>query len=167
MNLRRSLGTIALLICHFAAPGAARASNMCPWINDATASGILGGAAVGAFAPGTGAEPARCSFIYKAGHGELSLAIRVTVSEQPQASLLSGMSSDCRGSDEALPAIGNQAFLCSAGHGSGMAAERILGRVRDQVFSITLSSSGDSVLDIEDLKSRVSTAAEQVSGNLF
>ena len=47
--------------------------------------------------------------------------------------------------------------------------ERLVGRVRDQVFTITISTTlkNDPILTRDEIKSRIYTAAEQVSGNLF
>jgi hypothetical protein len=68
-----------------------------------------------------------------------------------------------------MKAIGNEAILCSADSGKRVLAERVIGRVRDQVFTITLGTTvkDDFVLTADERKKRVATAAEQVAGNLF
>ena len=59
--------------------------------------------------------------------------------------------------------------MCMTEHGRHAVSERVVGRVRDQVFTISISTvgKGDAALSMQDLKSRISTATEQVSGNLF
>jgi hypothetical protein len=79
------------------------------------------------------------------------------------------MAQSC-GSDAApLKAIGNSATVCSADERKGRLGERVVGRVRDQVFTITLQTTlkGDSTMTRDALRSNIFTAAEQVSGNLF
>jgi hypothetical protein len=68
-----------------------------------------------------------------------------------------------------LKAIGNEALICAADDRKAGMGERIVGRVRDQVFTITIASSvkNDPILTRDILKTRIYTAAEQVSGNLF
>jgi hypothetical protein len=68
-----------------------------------------------------------------------------------------------------MQAIGNEATSCAADDRKGTLAARAVGRVRDQVFTITISTTlkGDSELTRDVLKSRIYTAAEQVAGNLF
>jgi len=45
----------------------------------------------------------------------------------------------------------------------------VVGRVRDQIFTITISTTlkNDPILTRDALKARIYTAAEQVAGNLF
>jgi hypothetical protein len=75
----------------------------------------------------------------------------------------------CVQAAEVLPAIGNEAYRCTTEHGGEAVAEQVVGRVRDQVFTIVIRTvgKGATVLNMDDLKSRISTATEQVSGNLF
>jgi hypothetical protein len=75
----------------------------------------------------------------------------------------------CGNDTTPLKAIGNEAILCSADDRKAGVGERVMGRVRDQVFTITIGSSlkNDPILTRETLKTRIYTAAEQVAGNLF
>jgi hypothetical protein len=59
--------------------------------------------------------------------------------------------------------------MCDADDRKKLIAEKVVGRVRDQVFTITVSSTvkRDSTQSREVLKARIYTAAEQVAGNLF
>lgn len=58
-----------------------------------------------------------------------------------------------------LKAIGNEAYACPQDR-------RIIGRVRDQVFSIGVSTT-DRAVSPTVLEDDVRRAAEQVAGNLF
>jgi hypothetical protein len=68
-----------------------------------------------------------------------------------------------------LKAIGNEAMICAADDRKAGIGERVVGRVRDQVFTITIASTlkNDPALSRDVLKVRISSAAEQVAGNLF
>jgi hypothetical protein len=127
-RLLRSVVPMALGLCVILPPKSARAANNCPWINEATASGLLSGDATGTVTDAAAGQPTVCTFVSRSKGSTHTL-------------------------DDRMGGLG----------------ERVLGRVRDQVFLITISSTQkrDSVLSRSALKARISTAAEQVSGNLF
>ena len=160
---------IALLgVLMLAVPSFCSAANNCPWLTEATASGFLGGDSIGAFTPAASGQPAVCLFTYDAQNVKRTL--RVTVDVTPDfAAHLAAEEKTCGPDVWTLKAIGNESVACSADDRKGGPGERALGRVRDQVFSITISSSlkGDAEFDRESLKARIYTAAEQVAGNLF
>jgi hypothetical protein len=160
---------VALAAALFAAlPAAGRAANNCPWINEATASGLLGADAVGSYTDQTSTRPAVCAFIQSVSG--MTRVLRIAVIETPGfRSLLDKESRACATAAEPLRAIGNEAISCSLDDRRKPYAERVIGRVRDQVFTITLSTTrkDDSILNREERKARVLIAAEQVSGNLF
>ena len=164
----RVVEQLALALCIFGLPGSAHASNNCPWINEATVSGLLDGPAVGAFNQGSVGQPATCNFAFKRAGGGRTLAISVETVQDAHARVMS-MAKGCKQPQEVLPAIGNEAYVCTTEHGKEAVAERVVGRVRDQVFTILISTTGkgDLILSTQDLKSRISIASEQVSGNLF
>jgi len=137
---------LLLLLCAGAA--LCSAEQACPWMNEATASGILGGSAKAT------AKKGDCEFA--AAEGKLRIDVAVT----PEATQhFASLKVKCGADAKELPAIGNEAVACLA-HGS----ERVIGRVRDQVFIITLRMKGAEPEALFD-KSRF--AAEQVSGILF
>ncbi len=150
-------------------PTLCRAANDCPWINERTASGILGGDSVGAFtaaaAPG---GQAICEFTQQGDGFKRTLEITVEVAADPHARL-SAVEQTCGSDAVPLKAIGNEAQICAADERKSELGERVLGRVRDQVFTITIKTTlkSDPILTREELKSRINTAAEQVSGSLF
>jgi len=142
-NLKWLVQCAALAAGLLALPASAHATNNCPWINEATVSGLLGADATGT-ATGEGAgQPGVCTFV-----GELAHL--------------------CASGTAVLPAIGNEAVVCENDK-KGALGERVVGRVRDQVFNITIASTQkhDPLLDRSALKTRIAIAAEQVSGNLF
>ncbi len=160
------LRLLALLAVAFT-PAACAAEN-CPWLNAATASGLIGANATAVYTAAAAGKPAVCTFTEASAHMPRVLEIRVEIVPDPHVRLMA-LDASCTGAASPLTAIGNEAIACSADEHKDKPAERVVGRVRDQVFTITLTSNGkqDSVLDRDELKIRISTAAEQVSGNLF
>lgn len=120
---------------------------ICPWLNDATASGILESAAA--------ATQVKNACEFKAKTGEL----RIEVSAMPDAERrFVALKKKCK-SNRPLQAIGNEAFECSRGN-----AELVIGRVRNQVFTITLTMKGYKK---EVLLEKVRLIAQEVSGAMF
>ncbi len=145
-----------------------RAENTCPWLNEATASGFLDGDSVGEFTAGTGDQPSECVFTQKDATAVRTLRIHVQVTPD-FAKVYQDTSHACGTDAETLRAIGNEAVLCTADDRKGALGERVVGRVRDQVFTITIATTlkGDIHLTRMMLVSKISLAAEQVAGNLF
>ena len=142
-------GIAALII---SLPAMAAAEERCPWLNAATAGGVLGGAVQVTV---TGAS---CEFISKAnGHGA-SLQIEVTAVSAPHA--------QCGSDAEPLKAIGNQAVACSYQGKPGWTAEQVVGTVRDQAFVVRLGSNDPSAA-AKTLSEKARKVAEQVAGILF
>ena len=151
-----------------AAPALCRAANNCPWLTEATASGFLGGDAIGAYTAAAAGQPAVCVFTYE-GQG-MKRTLRLTVEVTPDsAAHLATNEKSCGADVWVLKAIGNEAVACEADDRKAGPGARALGRVRDQIFTITIASSqkGDPELTRDALKSKIYTAAEQVAGNLF
>lgn len=150
-------------------PAVCKAANTCPWINEATASGILGGDAVGELTGGLdNGGTAVCEFTQQ-GDG-FKRTLQITVELAPDShSRLSTIEQSCGSDAVPLKAIGNEALVCAADDRKSGQGERVVGRVRDQVFTITIKTTmkADPILTRMELKSRVTAAAEQVSGNLF
>jgi len=167
-RLSRTVGQLALALCIFALPGSAHAANNCPWINEATVSGVLDGQAVGSFIQGPVGQPSTCNFVSKPAGGIRMFTISVETVQNAHTRVM-GMTKACKQPSEILPAIGNEAYVCTTEHGKEAVAELVVGRVRDQVFTISISATGKGnlMLSTQDLKLRISTASEQVSGNLF
>jgi hypothetical protein len=100
--------------------------------------------------------------------GKRTLRITVEIAADPHARL-AAIEQGCGADAAPLKAIGNEALICAADDRKAGIGERVLGRVRDQVFTITIVSTlkNDPILSRDILKTRIYTAAEQVAGNLF
>ncbi|MGD0892679.1 MAG: hypothetical protein ABR923_14205 [Terracidiphilus sp.] len=164
--LRRS--AISLLwICLLAVPRVVQGANNCAWLNEATASGLLGGDSVGNVSAVVG-EPTVCTFTQVSAIAKRTLRVTVEIAADAHARLVV-LAKGCGTDAASLKAIGNEALVCVIYDRMAGLGERVVGRVRDQVFTITISSTlkSDSILNRDALKSRVYIAAEQVAGNLF
>ena len=163
-QLRRALQIF--IACALCIP--ANASNACPWMNEATASGLLGDDVVGSYkgasSPG---QPGTCTFTRGSGDAVRTLVIEIETAPDAAARMKS-MQKGCSSDPSSLQAIGNEAIMCAVDRGSRQ-GELVVGRVRDQMFTIRISSSikSDPVLTRESLTSKISSAAEQIAGNLF
>jgi hypothetical protein len=145
-----------------------QAKNNCPWINEATASGLLGGDAVGEFTEPSAGQPAVCTITQTGAGFTRTLRIAVEVVPDTHARWQTAVQA-CGKSAAPLPAIGNEASICLLDNRKAGLAELVVGRVRDQLFTITLATTlkDDLILTRMTLKDKAFTASEQVAGNLF
>jgi len=128
------------------------AEDQCPWLNAATAGGVLGGAVR------VTVTPASCEFVRQTAGHEAVLRIEVGAASAPHA--------QCESHAESLKAIGNEAQAC-AWHGKdGWIAEQVVGRVRDQAFLVRVSTNDPSAAP-KTLSEKARNVAEQVAGFLF
>jgi hypothetical protein len=141
------------------------AENLCPWINKATAFGVLGASEEAPTATSQ-ISSTTCSFVYR--DGDITRELRVTVEQAKdpgQAFIVH--KARCGVDVSPLRAIGNEAVMCAADQkGRG---ESVIGRVRDNIFAIDISTSSksDPPMSHESLTQKAGLVAEQVSGNLF
>ena len=165
---RRALPLLAFLIGVASLPDVARAANNCPWLTEATAAGLIGTESVGSFTEASGTQPAVCTFTAQGSGLARSLTITVEIAKDPRARMAAA-AQPCGANAATLNAIGNEAVYCSADGHRGELAERAVGRVRDQIFTIVLSAQAKDKPGVtrDGLKARIYTAAEQVAGNLF
>ena len=166
MRLLRWIGSGFILL---GAPTTTFAANNCPWMNEATASGLVGGNAVGAYTASTANQPAVCTFTQS--EADLTRLLRIVVDvakDDPHAHLMKSEMA-CGPNPVSLTAIGNEAIACPTDEGTEGHGARAVGRVRDQVFEILITTTrkDDPILTRDALRIRINTAAEQVSGNLF
>lgn len=159
-----ALLAIGLLV----SPGLCRAANHCPWINEATVSGLLGGEAAGVNTDANAGGVAKCEFTQQSESYQRTLRVTVEVTADAQAKL-EELARGCGRDIFALKAIGNDALACTAIDLKSGQGERAIGRVRDRIFTIAIYTSrkNDPILTRETLKVRINTAAELVAGNLF
>jgi hypothetical protein len=113
-------------------------------------------------------SPALCSFEYH--DPTASRELRITV-EQAQApdQFMKTREELCRSTAIPLQAIGNEAAACKVSGEGSSSGELIIGRVRDQIFSVRLTSNAnnDRALVVEGLRDKAQNIAEQVAGALF
>lgn len=164
----RKLRLIALGVCLIGLHTLCRAANNCAWINEATVSGLLGGQAVGAVTETSAGQPGACTFTQQDEKGKRTLRVTVEIAGDGHARL-GAIAQACGADAVSVRAIGNEALICTADEDKKRMGERVVGRVRDQVFTITIGTTlkNDPILTRDQLKSRIYAAAEQVSGNLF
>lgn len=94
----------------------------------------------------------------------------IEVESSPDAAArVKSMLKACSSNASLLQAIGNEAVMCFADERGRSLGERVVGRVRDQVFAIQISSSlkNDPTLTRQARENKISAAAEQVAGNLY
>ncbi|MGA2851743.1 MAG: hypothetical protein ABSE46_22290 [Terracidiphilus sp.] len=166
-SIARRLVLLAIGVICLSLPALSHATNNCPWLNEATAGGLLGGDAIG-MKTGADGQPTVCTFTQQDTGVTRTLRITVEIASDPHARM-SAVAQVCGADALPIKAIGNEALVCTADDRKGAVGERVVGRVRDQVFTITIASTlkADPILNRDALKARIYTAAEQVAGNLF
>jgi len=149
------------------APSMCHGQAKCPWLNEATARGFLGGdvtltAKVGEHGDGV------CEYSRQQGAATRQLRITVDIMTDIPKQFPKYLA-QCPPKSAALRAIGNEAVMCSMQGKPNQQAEMVVGRVRDQAFVISLSSSGqdDSSMTQEMRREKANLVAEMVAGILF
>lgn len=154
---------VAVVLC---LPTTCLAGESCPWLNSATAAGVLGGAVNATIAhAGKNADDVTCDFVRHAGSGAYRLRIEVHTMGAPRQGSAS-FAAQCRTNAAPLRAIGNEAMACSADGKNGEIAEEVVGRVRDRTFLVRVSTN-DSPAQRRVLREKAQNVAEQVAGALF
>jgi hypothetical protein len=148
-------------------PAVARAQARCPWINEATARGALGGpviVAVNVSDEGAG----ECTFSRKQQNATLQLRISVTIMSDVQKQFPAFLK-ECPAKNVPLQAIGNQAVTCSVRSKEHYFEERVVARVRNQAFVVSVSSTASNTppMNKSMRREKANLIAELVAGNLF
>jgi len=143
-----------LLLLAFAALTVARAEQICPWLNSATAGGVLGGSVTT-----TVTHSSVCEFT-RGGPVTYTLRIEVTNTADFKSWL-----TQCGLKATPVRGIGNQAVACDLAQDSQVSAQ-ILSRVRDRAFLVRVTANKTSV-PLQPLRDQAHSVADQVSGNLF
>lgn len=141
-------------------------ADTCSWINAGTAGGVLGGSVNATVTHSQkNANDATCDFTGRRGAVEYELHVDVATMTSPQHEF-TAYAAQCKSDSTPLKAIGTEAVICSSDAKPGQLSERVVGRVRTQVFIIWINTSNPSETraSIEDKARRV---AEHVAGNLF
>lgn len=175
-------------------PALCRGEESCLWMNAATAEGLLGGAVTAtvsrpkvdissthtanarssagptsADASATGyltssTDDSDCSFVWHPGPVAAELRILVRTMSDPKKDFVPYVGR-CGSNATPLKAVGNEAFACTLGGKRGKVVKQIVGRVRDRVFVVRLSTNQPSAENVS--AEHVRKAADIVAGNLF
>lgn len=146
----------ALALLLMAAPAAFAAD--CPWLNTATASGLLGGPATVHYDGAPEAGSGVCEFTRAAGKAVIDLRIEVNAGHASRASLLADARLQAVHKKE-LRGIGNEAWSVPASGGG----EWVIGRVRGTAFAVRARRGTDE----KAAEAAALKAGELVAGNLF
>lgn len=151
-----------LLLAALAGSALYGAEETCPWLNAATAGGVLGEpVAVTVIRADAGVT---CSFARREANAESGLQIEVAVMHSPQTEF-AAYKQRCGSDPKAIAAIGNEAFACTLQESGGHFLEQVVGRVRDQAFVIRLSTANAAMRAA--LRDKARQVAETIAGNLF
>jgi hypothetical protein len=134
------------------------AGEKCPWLNTATAAGVLGGAVTATVTQTT------CEFVRRDGSVESALRIEVETIAAP--SEFASRVAQCGSGAVPLKAIGNEAVACPRAEKKGEKAEQVVGRVRNQAFLVWVSTNGRAVTSAA-IRQQAYEVAEQIAGFLF
>lgn len=156
---------ILFLALAFSTPVVCQTSENCPWLNAATAAGVLKGSVTFTVAhSGEDKTDATCEFIHQEGATISKLQIEVETMKDPRREFAS-YAEKCGQNATPLRAIGNEALVCTL-RGKNQFSEQVVSRVRERAFIVRMSSNlappGGS-----DLRERTQKIAEQVAGFLF
>jgi hypothetical protein len=191
---RRASVPFALVVILFV-PACCQAEETCLWLNAATAGGILDGAVTATVSrpngspvnthpanakssagpmnanPGAanyskdGIDDADCVFARRAGTTLTEMRIEVRTMNDSRNELTAHLA-HCGALPVPLKAIGTEALACSLDGKAEQHAEQVVGRVRDRVFLVRLSTN-DASIGQAVLREKTRKTAEQVAGNLF
>lgn len=153
----RLIPLLALLTLPVIGWAAEAQAETCPWLNAATAGGVLGSAVTLTVThENANRDDMACNFA-----GASSLRIAVQTTETPRNEFTSSVA-EC-GSDPApLKAIGNEAVVCNPDKRSA----QVVGRVRNRIFTILIRTTNASMTQAV-LREKARDVAEHVAGNLF
>jgi hypothetical protein len=151
----RSSHTLLLVLSMFV-PSVCHGQAKCPWINEATARGILGGPVI------------LTVKVSEQGDGFHKLRISVDIMTDIRKQFPTYLA-QCPPKSAPLRAIGNEAVICSIQGKGDEYAERVVGRVREQAFVVSVSSSAqdDPTMTQGMRREKTNLMAEQVAGILF
>ncbi len=150
--------TLYALSCH--------AEEACPWLNSATASGVLGGAVTSVVThESKNKDDATCEYTSKTGAFTEALRITVNTMANRQRDFARYIS-QCGPSSTSMRAIGNEAVACTYRKNDGEQGEQIISRVRDRAFWVRVTTNSTLAMH-ESLREQARNVAEQVAGFLF
>jgi len=150
--------------CHAQTPSAL---TKCPWLNEATARGILGGD-VTIFVKLNDQGAGVCKFTRQQGAATHELRISVDLMTDIPKQFPTHLA-QCPPKSPAQPATGNEAVTCTTHTKENHYAELVVGRVRNQAFAASISSTVQDDLSMtpKERREKTNLLAEQVAGILF
>jgi hypothetical protein len=166
LKARRTSPTL-LLVLALLPPAICHAQTKCPWLNEATARGILAGpVALTVRLDDQGAGV--CKFTRQQGSAIHELRISVDLMTDIPKQFLTHLA-QCPPKSPPLPATGNEAVTCTTHTKETHYAELVVGRVRNQAFVVSISSTiqDDPSLTQAERRDKANQIAEQVAGILF
>lgn len=142
------------------------AQTFCPWLNNATAAGVLNGP-VTLTMQSTAGNGSICSFRSQKGLAVYDLQIAV----HDIKSTSSELATDeviCRAHEVPLKGIGNEAILCPF-DSEYLYGEQVIGRVRNRKFIVSVGSNlrKNRAITLDAFQLKAKSIAEQVAGSLF
>jgi hypothetical protein len=149
-----------ILLLAICIPGVSAAEQTCPWLNAATAGGVLEGPAHATVTKS--GEDATCEFARQNSVAKLRIEVVTMGASRGE---LAAYKAQCAGPVAPLKAVGSEALACGIETRNGEAAEQVAGRVRKQAFLVRVSAG--SAFSRETLREKAIKVAEQVAGNLF
>jgi hypothetical protein len=180
-NISTSLPAIAVAVllfcCHYAP--AQQATENCPWLNAATAGGVIGSQVRmsvthppndRADQPNGAPGDATCEFTPQDGAANTSIRIAVHTM-QDHAKDYAAFVSRCGPSPRKLIGVGNEAVACTLEVSAGTVTEQVVARVRDRVFifswSMPQADANSSKETAQAIQGKLQNTAEQIAGSLF
>jgi hypothetical protein len=163
------------------------AESRCPWLNAATAAGVLGGDVQMTVSQpvdpgpvkgvGTAMYPDQlrmdrfdvaCEFHRKTDSADYSLHIVVKTMNEFSKEFPAFLA-QCTGTTTALRGIGNEAVQCAMKSDSDMLHEQVIARVRDRAFVLTITRQAGHrpAANADQLSNETRNTAEQIAGSLF
>jgi len=146
-------------------PAACHADIRCPWLNAATAGGLLGGTVQMDVTPLTPQGDTTCEFRSAQNSSVNLLRIVVHTMDTPSKDFASYLS-QCDGAKVPLKAIGNEAIQCVLRGSSSAGEEQVIGRVRERAFILTVHRRMPNIPK-DGLSEETRNIAEQIAGSLF
>jgi hypothetical protein len=159
---------LALLVVLGPWPAICQMNTGCPWLNVATATGVLSGGESGPMATLAEGGKAACDFTYH--DATASRELKITVEEIKDAKqAMAAYQARCGSGVTPLRAIGNEAVTCAVDSKGKSYGQQVIGIVRDQIFTVTVTTSAkkDPAMPREALEEKSRNISEQVAGALF
>jgi hypothetical protein len=155
---------------------ATEAKESCPWMNEPTAAGFVGGDVTStvAFSIKDKTDPnysnvdkndATCEFVHRQGSAVMTLRIEVKTLGRPPGSFAT-YAARCGPRNVPVRAIGNEAVACDFEGKKNSISEQVVSRVRGRAFTVRITATPGSV-NRDLLHQKASNVAEQVAGFLF